>query len=166
MFGPNHSCSLTYTAGLLWPHLHEVNFEWEMFNHVLAAKIYFIISRNWFVTTALAATWWVTRCTLQPLEHQDLDVPREPMTDCASNSHFVQSNTEPYFKVFNYLSFRINGPPCLSICHQMAVHNRTTMLAHCNLKRNTWLCSKQSSFFPFMHCPLVANQRRDGPLTF
>ena len=39
--------------------------------------------------------------------------------------------------------------------HQMAVHKRTTMLAHCNLKQN--LCSKQSSFFPFMHCPLVAN---------
>ena len=39
--------------------------------------------------------------------------------------------------------------------HQMAVHKRTTMLAHCNLKQN--LCSKQSSFFPFMHCPLVAS---------
>ena len=44
--------------------------------------------------------------------------------------------------------------------HQMAVHKRTTMLAHCNLKQNTWLCSKQSSFFPFfMHCPLVANRK-------
>ena len=41
--------------------------------------------------------------------------------------------------------------------HQMAVHKRTTMLAHCNLKQN--LCSKQSSFFPFMHCPLVANRK-------
>ena len=41
----------------------------------------------------------------------------------------------------------------------MAVHKRTTMLAHCNLKQNMWLCSKQSSFFPFMHCPLVANQK-------
>ena len=41
----------------------------------------------------------------------------------------------------------------------MAMHKRTTMLAHCNLKQNTWLCSKQSSFFPFMHCPLVANQK-------
>ena len=28
--------------------------------------------------------------------------------------------------------------------HQMAVHKRTTMVAHCNLKQNTWLCSKQS----------------------
>ena len=27
-----------------------------------------------------------------------------------------------------------------------------------------WLCSKQSSFFPFMHCPLVANQKTGGPL--
>ena len=44
--------------------------------------------------------------------------------------------------------------------HQMAVHKRTTMLAHCNSKQNTWLCSKQSSFFPFfMHCPLVANRK-------
>ena len=43
--------------------------------------------------------------------------------------------------------------------HQMAVHKRTTMLAHCNLKQNMWLCSKQSSFFPFMHCHLVANQK-------
>ena len=43
--------------------------------------------------------------------------------------------------------------------HQMAVPKRTTMLAHCNLKQNTWLCSKQSSFFPFMHCPLVANRK-------
>ena len=41
----------------------------------------------------------------------------------------------------------------------MAVHKRTTMLAHCNLKQNTWLWSKQSSFFPFMHCPLVANRK-------
>ena len=24
--------------------------------------------------------------------------------------------------------------------HQMAVHKRTTMLAHCNLKQNMWLC--------------------------
>ena len=40
---------------------------------------------------------------------------------------------------------------------QMAVHKRTTMLAHCYLKQNMWLCSKQSSFFPLMHCPLVAN---------
>ena len=29
--------------------------------------------------------------------------------------------------------------------HQMAVHKRTQMLAHCNLKQNMWLCSKQSS---------------------
>ena len=43
--------------------------------------------------------------------------------------------------------------------HQMAVHKRTQMLAHCNLKQNMWLCSKQSSFFPFMHCPLVANRK-------
>ena len=33
------------------------------------------------------------------------------------------------------------------------------MLAHCNLKQNTWLHSKQSSFFPFVHCPLVANRK-------
>ena len=33
------------------------------------------------------------------------------------------------------------------------------MIAHCNLKQNMCLCSKQSSFFPFMHCPLVANQK-------
>ena len=43
--------------------------------------------------------------------------------------------------------------------HQMAVHKRTIMLAHCNLKQNMWLCSKQYSFFPFMHCPLVANRK-------
>ena len=43
--------------------------------------------------------------------------------------------------------------------HQMAVHKRTTMLAHCNLKQNMWLCSKQSSFFPLLHCPLVANRK-------
>ena len=52
-----------------------------------------------------------------------------------------------------------NGPPCLSICHQMAVHKRTTMLAHRNLKQNMSLCTKQSCFFPFMYCPLVANQK-------
>ena len=27
------------------------------------------------------------------------------------------------------------------------------MLAHCNLKQNTWLCSKQSSFFSFYALP-------------
>ena len=37
--------------------------------------------------------------------------------------------------------------------HQMAVHKRTTMLVHCNLKQNTWLCSKQSSFFSFYVLP-------------
>ena len=37
--------------------------------------------------------------------------------------------------------------------HQMAVHKRTTMLAHCNLKQNTWLCSKQSCFFSFYALP-------------
>ena len=37
--------------------------------------------------------------------------------------------------------------------HQMAVHKRTTMLAHCNLKQNMWLCSKQSSFFSFYALP-------------
>ena len=37
--------------------------------------------------------------------------------------------------------------------HQMAVHKRTTMLAYCNLKQNTWLCSKQSSFFSFYALP-------------
>ena len=43
--------------------------------------------------------------------------------------------------------------------HQLAVHKRTTILAHCNLKQNTWLHSKVSSFFPFMHCPLVSNRK-------
>ena len=33
------------------------------------------------------------------------------------------------------------------------VHKRTTMLAHCNLKQNTWLCLKQSSFFSFYALP-------------
>ena len=28
-----------------------------------------------------------------------------------------------------------NGPPCLSICQQRAVHKMYTMLAHCNLKQ-------------------------------
>ena len=37
--------------------------------------------------------------------------------------------------------------------HQMAVHKRTTMLAHCNLKQNMWLCSKQSCFFSFYALP-------------
>ena len=37
--------------------------------------------------------------------------------------------------------------------HQMAVHKSTTMLAHCNLKQNMWLCSKQSSFFSFYALP-------------
>ena len=37
--------------------------------------------------------------------------------------------------------------------HQMAVHKRTTMLAHCNLKQNMLLCSKQSSFFSFYVLP-------------
>ena len=37
--------------------------------------------------------------------------------------------------------------------HQMAVHKRTTMLAHCNLKQNMWLCSKQSSLFSFYALP-------------
>ena len=41
----------------------------------------------------------------------------------------------------------------------IAVHKMTTMLAHCNLKQNTWLCSKQFSFFPLMHCPLVVNRK-------
>ena len=27
------------------------------------------------------------------------------------------------------------------------------MLAHCNLKQNKWLCSKQSSFFSFYALP-------------
>ena len=27
------------------------------------------------------------------------------------------------------------------------------MLAHCNLKQNAWLCSKQSSFFSFYALP-------------
>ena len=35
----------------------------------------------------------------------------------------------------------------------MAVHKRKTMLAHCNLKQNMWLCSKQSSFFSFYALP-------------
>ena len=39
------------------------------------------------------------------------------------------------------------------------------MLAHCNLKENMWLCSKLSSFFPFMHCPLVANQKTRWSIT-
>ena len=42
---------------------------------------------------------------------------------------------------------------CLSICHQRAVHKRTTMLAHCNLKQNMWLSSKQYSFFSFYALP-------------
>ena len=46
----------------------------------------------------------------------------------------------------------------LQMDHQMAVHKRTTMLAHCNLKQNTWLCSKQSSYFSFYALPL-ANQK-------
>ena len=56
--------------------------------------------------------------------------------------------------------------------HQMAVHKRTTILAHCNLKQNMWLCSKQSSIFPFMHCLLVANRKmrwsivQNGPELF
>ena len=33
------------------------------------------------------------------------------------------------------------------------------MLAHWNSKQNMWLCSKLSTFFPFMHCPLVANRK-------
>ena len=33
------------------------------------------------------------------------------------------------------------------------MHQRTTMLAHCNLKQNSWLCSKQSSFFYFYALP-------------
>ena len=37
--------------------------------------------------------------------------------------------------------------------HQMAVYNRTTMLAHCNLKQNMWLCSQQSSFISFYALP-------------
>ena len=37
--------------------------------------------------------------------------------------------------------------------HQMAVHKRTTMLAHCNLKQNLCLYSKQSSFFSFYALP-------------
>ena len=37
--------------------------------------------------------------------------------------------------------------------HQMAVHKRTTILAHCNLKQITWLCSKQSNFFSFYALP-------------
>ena len=43
--------------------------------------------------------------------------------------------------------------------HQMAVHKRTTMIAHCNLKQNTWLCSKQSSFFSFYALSLAANRK-------
>ena len=37
--------------------------------------------------------------------------------------------------------------------HQMAVHKRKTMLAHCNLKQNMFLCSKQSSLFSFYAQP-------------
>ena len=34
------------------------------------------------------------------------------------------------------------------------------MLAHCNLKQNMCLCSHHNlAYFPFMHCPLVANQK-------
>ena len=43
--------------------------------------------------------------------------------------------------------------------HQMAVHKRTTMLAHCNLKQNMWLCSKQSCFFSFYALPSGGNLR-------
>ena len=49
---------------------------------------------------------------------------------------------------------------------QMAVHKRTTMLAHCYLKQNMWLCSKQSSFFPLMHCPLVVNRKTRWSIDF
>ena len=48
--------------------------------------------------------------------------------------------------------------------HQRAVHKRTTMLAHCNLKQNTWLCSKQSSFFSFYALHWWQIERRGGPL--
>ena len=41
--------------------------------------------------------------------------------------------------------------------HQMAVHKRTTMLAHCNLKQNAWFCSKQSSFFSLYALPSGGN---------
>ena len=33
------------------------------------------------------------------------------------------------------------------------------MLAHSNLKQNMCLRSKESSFFPIMHCPLVVNRK-------
>ena len=48
--------------------------------------------------------------------------------------------------------------------HQMAVHKRTTMLAHCNLKQNMWLCSKQSSFFLLCTALWWQIERRGGPL--
>ena len=49
--------------------------------------------------------------------------------------------------------------------HQTAVHKRTTMLAHCNLKQNMWLCSKQSSFFLLCTALWWQIERRGGPFT-
>ena len=47
----------------------------------------------------------------------------------------------------------LNGPPRLSICHQRAVVHKRFMLAHCNLKQNMCLHSKQSGLFSFYSLP-------------
>ena len=60
---------------------------------------------------------------------------------------------------FKYFFAEANWNTASFDFHQMAVHKRTTMLSHCNLKQTMWLCSKPSSFFPFKHCPLVANRK-------
>ena len=73
----------------------------------------------------------------------------------------------PYSDCFDILAIYCQWTTTSFDFHQMAVHKRTTMLAHCNFKQNTWLCSKQSSFF-FLLCTALWWQikRRGGPLQF
>ena len=67
----------------------------------------------------------------------------------------VQTTGGDFSKSYFYLVFAVcNQWTTVSFdFHQMAVHKRTTMLAHCNLKQNMCLCSKQSSLFSFYALP-------------
>ena len=89
--------------------------------------------------------------------HNRLATERSPYLLQVSYSLFSQRRwrlvSSQVINIVAFMKCVSNGPPRLSICHQMAVHKRTKMLMHCNSKQNTWLCSKQSSFFSFYALP-------------
>ena len=61
----------------------------------------------------------------------------------------------------HFLKLMMNGPPRLSISIRWQC---IAMLAHCNLKQNMRLCSKQSSSFPLCTALWWQIKRRGGPL--